>query len=110
METGHHYAFGPFRVESTHGGLWQGDQAIALRPQSLALLCSPAGMPEANPPVTAHRPLRRAVGKRLGRPPEALGQSRLDGKEPARQTVLGLQVLLASIATITEVDRSTLDL
>src|SRR5262249_6337201 len=30
--------FGPFRLEGTQGGLWQGDQAIAFRPQSLALL------------------------------------------------------------------------
>jgi predicted ATPase/DNA-binding winged helix-turn-helix (wHTH) protein len=38
MEQGHHLVFGPFHVESPPGGLWQGDQAIALRPQSLALL------------------------------------------------------------------------
>jgi DNA-binding winged helix-turn-helix (wHTH) protein len=38
MESGHHHAFGPFHMESTHGGLWQGDQAIALRPQPLAML------------------------------------------------------------------------
>ncbi len=31
-------AFGPFYVEGPPGRLWRGDQAIALRPQSLALL------------------------------------------------------------------------
>jgi DNA-binding winged helix-turn-helix (wHTH) protein len=30
-------AFGPFHFDGTQGRLWQGDQAIALRPQSLAL-------------------------------------------------------------------------
>src|SRR5215471_14288429 len=38
MEPEHHLAFGPFRLDSPQGGLWQGDQAIALRSQSLALL------------------------------------------------------------------------
>src|SRR5215468_1077874 len=38
MEQEPHLAFGPFRLDGTQGGLWQGDQAIALRPQSLALL------------------------------------------------------------------------
>jgi DNA-binding winged helix-turn-helix (wHTH) protein/predicted ATPase len=38
MESGHHRAFGLFHLDSTHGGLWQGDQAIALRPQALAML------------------------------------------------------------------------
>src|SRR5499426_4267065 len=38
MEQEPHLAFGPFRLDGTPGGLWQGDQAIALRPQSLALL------------------------------------------------------------------------
>jgi DNA-binding winged helix-turn-helix (wHTH) protein len=31
-------AFGPFHLDDTQGRLWQGDQPIALRPQSLALL------------------------------------------------------------------------
>src|SRR5215467_11395658 len=31
-------AFGPFHVDDPQGGLWRGDQAIALRPQVLALL------------------------------------------------------------------------
>ena len=31
-------AFGPFHFDSTPGRLWQGEQAIALRPQSLAML------------------------------------------------------------------------
>ena len=38
MEQEHPCAFGPFHLESPPGGLWQGAQAIALRPQSLALL------------------------------------------------------------------------
>src|SRR5262247_2891868 len=38
MEQEPHLAFGPFRLDGTPGGLWQGDQASALRPQSLALL------------------------------------------------------------------------
>src|SRR5215510_9328490 len=38
MEQEHPCAFGPFHLESPPGGLWQGDHAIALRPQSLALL------------------------------------------------------------------------
>src|SRR5215468_979533 len=38
MEQGDHLVFGPFRFDVTQGRLWQGDQAIALRPQSLALL------------------------------------------------------------------------
>jgi DNA invertase Pin-like site-specific DNA recombinase len=50
----------------------------------------------------------RAAGKRLGRPPGAHGKSKLDGKEQAIQTLLGLQVSKASIAKITGVDRSTL--
>lgn len=50
----------------------------------------------------------RAAGKRLGRPPGALGKSKLDGKEQEIQTFLGLQVSKASIAKITGVDRSTL--
>jgi DNA invertase Pin-like site-specific DNA recombinase len=50
----------------------------------------------------------RAAGKRLGRPPGALGKSRLDGKEQEIQTLLGLRVSQASIAKMTGVDRSTL--
>jgi DNA-binding winged helix-turn-helix (wHTH) protein len=38
MEPEHHRAFGPFHVDGTQGHLWRGDQRIALRPQSLALL------------------------------------------------------------------------
>ena len=38
MEQGYDFAFGPFRFDITQGRLWQGDQAIALRPQSLAPL------------------------------------------------------------------------
>src|SRR5215211_1109765 len=38
MEQESHRVFGPFHVDSTHGHLWRGEQAIALRPQSLALL------------------------------------------------------------------------
>jgi predicted ATPase/DNA-binding winged helix-turn-helix (wHTH) protein len=33
-----HHAFGPFHLDSTQGHLWRGEQRIALRPQSLALL------------------------------------------------------------------------
>src|SRR5262249_25265609 len=46
MEQGDDFTFGPFRFEITQGRLWQGAQAIALRPQSLALfpyLVAPAG-------------------------------------------------------------------
>ena len=38
MEQGHHLAFGPFHIDGTQGRLWRGEQGIALRPQSLALL------------------------------------------------------------------------
>src|SRR5262245_49203645 len=38
MTPEHHLTFGPFHLDGTQGSLWQGDQAIALRPQSLALL------------------------------------------------------------------------
>jgi len=42
----------------------------------------------------------RAAGKRLGRPPGALGKSKLDGKEQEIQALVGLQVSKASIAKI----------
>ena len=35
----HHLARGPFHRDGTQGRLWQGDQVLPLRPQSLALLC-----------------------------------------------------------------------
>src|SRR5262252_5777738 len=38
MEPEYPLAFGPFRVDGPQGGLWQGAQAIVLRPQALALL------------------------------------------------------------------------
>src|SRR5262245_30609383 len=38
MEPRHHLTFGPFHMDSTQGHLWRGEQRIALRPQSLALL------------------------------------------------------------------------
>src|SRR5215510_1021935 len=38
MEQGYPLAFGPFHLDDAPGHLWQGDQAIPLRPQSLALL------------------------------------------------------------------------
>ena len=38
MEQGYHLAFGPFHLDGPQGRLWQGDQALPLRPQSLALL------------------------------------------------------------------------
>ena len=40
MEQEHHIVFGPFCLETTPGRLWRGDQAIPLRPRSLALLRS----------------------------------------------------------------------
>jgi len=46
MEQGDYFAFGPFRLDGTQGSVWQGDQTIALRPQSLAMLrylVAPAG-------------------------------------------------------------------
>jgi DNA-binding response OmpR family regulator len=33
----HHLAFGPFHLDDAQGRLWQGDQVLPLRPQSLAL-------------------------------------------------------------------------
>ena len=38
MEQEHHRAFGPFHLDGPQGRLWRGAQAIALRPQSLAML------------------------------------------------------------------------
>ena len=38
MEPEPHLAFGPFHFDGTQGRLWRSEQAIALRPQSLALL------------------------------------------------------------------------
>ena len=38
MEQGYHLAFGPFHFDGPPGRLWRGNQAIALRPQSLAML------------------------------------------------------------------------
>ena len=38
MEQGYPLAFGPFHFDGPPGRLWQGEQAIALRPQSLAML------------------------------------------------------------------------
>jgi len=37
-EQEHHITFGPFRLEVRHGQLWRGDEVIALRPRSLAVL------------------------------------------------------------------------
>ena len=34
----HHLTFGPFHLDDAQGHLWQGDQVLPLRPQSLALL------------------------------------------------------------------------
>ena len=38
MDQEHAIAFGPFRLETTQGRLWQGDRRIPLRPRSLAML------------------------------------------------------------------------
>ena len=38
MESEYPLAFGAFHLDGPQGGLWQGEQVIALRPQSLALL------------------------------------------------------------------------
>ena len=38
MEPEHQITFGPFRLETTPGRLWRGDQVIPLRPRSLAML------------------------------------------------------------------------
>jgi predicted ATPase len=38
MEPPHHYTFGPFCLDVTHGRLWRREQPIALRPRSLAVL------------------------------------------------------------------------
>lgn len=50
----------------------------------------------------------KASGKKLGRPEEVLGKSKLDGKEDEIRKFLALGVSKASIAKITGVDRSTL--
>jgi hypothetical protein len=38
MAPEHQITFGPFRLETTQGRLWRGDQVIPLRPRSLAML------------------------------------------------------------------------
>ena len=38
MDQEHSIAFGPFRLETTQGRLWQGDRRIPLRPRSMAML------------------------------------------------------------------------
>ena len=38
MAPEHQITFGPFRLETTPGRLWRGDQVIPLRPRSLAML------------------------------------------------------------------------
>ena len=38
MDQEHAIAFGPFRLETPPGRLWQGDQVLPLRPRSLAML------------------------------------------------------------------------
>ena len=47
MEQGTRLAFGPFHLDGTQGHLWQGEQAIALWPQSLALLAISWRIPAA---------------------------------------------------------------
>ncbi len=38
MEQEHHFTFGPYRLDTTHGRVWRGDQVTTLRPRSLAML------------------------------------------------------------------------
>ena len=38
MEPEHHLTFGPFRLDTLHGRVWQGAQVTTLRPRSLAML------------------------------------------------------------------------
>jgi DNA-binding response OmpR family regulator len=38
MEQERHLTFGPFHFDVTQDRLWQGDQSIILRPQTLAML------------------------------------------------------------------------
>src|SRR4029450_3201532 len=38
MQSPHHLTFGSFCLDVTHGRLWRGEQAIALRPRSVAVL------------------------------------------------------------------------
>src|SRR5262245_60445560 len=38
MEQAQHIAFGPFRLDMTHACLWHGEQIMALRPRTLAVL------------------------------------------------------------------------
>jgi hypothetical protein len=38
MEPAHHLTFGPFCLDVTHSRLWRGEQPMALRPRSLAVL------------------------------------------------------------------------
>ena len=47
MEPEHDILFGPFRFDMTHGRLWRGEQMIALRPRTLAVLRYLAALPVA---------------------------------------------------------------
>jgi DNA-binding winged helix-turn-helix (wHTH) protein len=38
MEPSHHLTFGPFCLDVTHDRLWRGEQPVALRRRSLAVL------------------------------------------------------------------------
>jgi DNA-binding response OmpR family regulator len=38
MERGHYLTFGPFRLDTMHGHVWQGERVTTLRPRSLAML------------------------------------------------------------------------
>jgi AAA ATPase domain len=38
MEQEHHLTFGPFRLDTVHGRVWQGERVTTLRPRSLAML------------------------------------------------------------------------
>jgi DNA-binding winged helix-turn-helix (wHTH) protein len=38
MDQEHHLTFGPFRLDTVHGRLWQGERVTTLRPRSLAML------------------------------------------------------------------------
>ena len=62
-----------------------------------------------NPPVSRTQlasPIHRETW--LGRPPGTLGKSKLEGKQEEMKTLLALRVSKASIAKITDVDRTIL--
>src|SRR5262245_11146103 len=46
MRLEHHLVFGPFHLDLTPACLWRGEQSVALRPRTLAMLCYLAAHPD----------------------------------------------------------------